>query len=385
MVKFHLKNKTILLISPQKWSKMHVSKHHYAIELARKGNKVYFLNPMNKGFGYNISPIPDHDNLFLLNLNYSFAFHFHSWFLFHLFIRIILLYISKKNKIKFDIIWNFSHQMFSNYRFFNYAFKIYQPMDAIDYSFDKTVAKNSDIIISISDPIIQKFSQINRPKLLINHGLSNLFEKQARLNLEHYNYFRPEKPKIGFTGNLLFYGLDFESYKSVISENQDCLFIFWGPYKLNNTAYRGNRLKEEVDNFIGFLQNQNNVNLKGIVSQDILLNEMQDIDIFTAFYMENNHVNKSANSHKLLEYLSTGKVIVTNYISMYKKHSDIIRMSQANQNNKIPAIFKDTLNNLEFYNNIEKSKERISFALNNTYSNQISIIEDHINNYYFKS
>ena len=39
-----LKNKTILIISPERWGTNFVSKHHYALELA-KNNNVYFLNP----------------------------------------------------------------------------------------------------------------------------------------------------------------------------------------------------------------------------------------------------------------------------------------------------------------------------------------------------
>ena len=38
-----LKNKKILLISPQSWGTMFVAKHHYAIELAKLGNEVYFF------------------------------------------------------------------------------------------------------------------------------------------------------------------------------------------------------------------------------------------------------------------------------------------------------------------------------------------------------
>src|SRR5579862_3671957 len=40
-----LAGKTILVISPQAWGDMLISKHHYALELARRGNQVYFLNP----------------------------------------------------------------------------------------------------------------------------------------------------------------------------------------------------------------------------------------------------------------------------------------------------------------------------------------------------
>ena len=37
----------ILLISPQRWDGFQVSKHHYAIELAKLGNEVYFVDPPN--------------------------------------------------------------------------------------------------------------------------------------------------------------------------------------------------------------------------------------------------------------------------------------------------------------------------------------------------
>ena len=45
--KVHLKNKNILLISPEAWEHIFVSKHHYATHLATLGNKVFFLDPPN--------------------------------------------------------------------------------------------------------------------------------------------------------------------------------------------------------------------------------------------------------------------------------------------------------------------------------------------------
>src|SRR5690349_23915712 len=41
-----LNDKRILLISPQPWGDIHVSKHHYAIELAKRGNAVVFVDPL---------------------------------------------------------------------------------------------------------------------------------------------------------------------------------------------------------------------------------------------------------------------------------------------------------------------------------------------------
>ena len=40
-----LRNKTILIISPQQWDGLMLSKQNYAEELTKLGNKVYFLPP----------------------------------------------------------------------------------------------------------------------------------------------------------------------------------------------------------------------------------------------------------------------------------------------------------------------------------------------------
>src|SRR5687768_3938179 len=41
----NLVNKRILIISPERWDHIPVSKHHYARTLATYDNTVYFLNP----------------------------------------------------------------------------------------------------------------------------------------------------------------------------------------------------------------------------------------------------------------------------------------------------------------------------------------------------
>jgi hypothetical protein len=51
---FELRNKTVLLISPERWGKMRVSKHHYAIELADRNCKVYFLEPPSNDLDVNL-------------------------------------------------------------------------------------------------------------------------------------------------------------------------------------------------------------------------------------------------------------------------------------------------------------------------------------------
>ncbi len=77
-----LDNKVILIISPQAWGKMFLSKHHYAIELAKLGNEVYFLNPPDndtwswrkKESRIKITPHKQWSNLYLIDHQLSFPF-----------------------------------------------------------------------------------------------------------------------------------------------------------------------------------------------------------------------------------------------------------------------------------------------------------------------
>src|ERR1044072_3424593 len=43
-----LNGKVVFIISYENWGKMLMSKHHYAIELGKAGNKVFFINRPDK-------------------------------------------------------------------------------------------------------------------------------------------------------------------------------------------------------------------------------------------------------------------------------------------------------------------------------------------------
>ena len=43
----------VLLISPQHWGTMRVTKHHYAIELTKLGHEVLFLEPTVASWKWN--------------------------------------------------------------------------------------------------------------------------------------------------------------------------------------------------------------------------------------------------------------------------------------------------------------------------------------------
>jgi uncharacterized membrane protein YgaE (UPF0421/DUF939 family) len=78
----------------------------------------------------------------------------------------------------------------------------------------------------------------------------------------------------------------------------------------------------------------------------------------------------------VMEYLSTGKVIISNNITTYSHRPDLVRMIQSRENNEaLPALFKETITNLHIYNTAAAQLVRIDYARENTYSRQLDRIE----------
>ena len=90
-------------------------------------------------------------------------------------------------------------------------------------------------------------------------------------------------------------------------------------------------------------------------------------------------INKCTNSHKILEYLSTGKVIISSKIQAYESNSNLICMLQDYDNGAYLDLFDLTIKNIVHYNSTELQKKRIEFSLDNSYEKQINRIESYIN------
>ena len=175
-----LKDKTILLISPQSWGDMYLSKHHYAIELARYGNQVYFLNPPNKNLDQSITITPSNyqPDLYIIDhkLNFPYDIKFHAIQLFHWFIQSHIKKILKAVSKPIDIVWSFDLGNIYPFKFFpKTAYKIFHPVDEPNNKAAIASALGSDILFSVTIEILNKFPFDNANKFFINHGISKDF------------------------------------------------------------------------------------------------------------------------------------------------------------------------------------------------------------------
>lgn len=374
------RNKNILVISPQSWGKMRVSKHHYAIELAKRGNNVFFLNPPSDDHA-ELFHVVEHDeiqNLRIVSYKpfFSYLLRFHCRWLFDLLMILQIRILLQKLNDKIDILWNFDFNLYSNLKAFNADTIIYHVVDQISGNHSIKAAYDADIIVSVASEILEKFNSVPQRKVLINHGLAEAFVNMAKIRLQHNDFGQTctDRPQIGYVGNLFIGHLDREKVKELIKENRNVDFHFWGSYEAKDCNIAGNFSQVSYD-FIRFLHDMPNVNLRGPREPDAVAKEIQEMDAFLICYDLSKDPNNGSNCHKMLEYLSTGKVVISNKITAYNNYKHLIQMDDTLVKNDICRLFHETVQNLQFYNGMELQKERIALAISNTYTLQIERIE----------
>lgn len=375
-----LKGKTILILSPQVWGKMFISKHHYAIELAKRGNTVYFLNPPDQqkvarkeSIEIKLSDI--HPNLFLIEheLFFPYVLKFKVMTIFHWLMRFHVQKLVKKVGRPIDIVWSFDIGNLYSLSFFGKsAYKIFHPVDEPLNKEAIRAAIGAAIIFSVTHEILGKYKGYKVPRCLINHGVTEDFISPA-------SNYTPNSPlRVGYSGNLLRPDIDRDVFLQIIDENPTALFFIWGSYSPHDSNIGGG-IDQPTKDFIDQLKRRDNVKLKGAVTSKELALGMREMDVFLICYDVQKDQSKGTNSHKVMEYLGTGKVIISNNITAYKD-SDLLEMCVSREHNKeLPAIFNKVKQSLIIYNALPRMERRRKTAAENTYSKQVERIERFLN------
>lgn len=377
---YQLTDKTIFLLSPQPWGIMHVSKHHYAIELVKRGNRVYFVNPPDINSNkITIEPIVEHPNLFSITYKpfFPWKLRFHVRPVFNMLMKIQVKLLVHKIKEKPDVVWCFDPNSFSNLSWFNGKLNIYHPVDPITRPDQVNVAHSAHIVFTVSQKILSAFNSVDKPKYYINHGLSDEFCQLAKTNLTKINNYIPNQPlRAGYVGNLLRKPIDRELFLKILIENRDIEFHLWGPTELKHSNISGNEDLETTE-FIKYVTALPNVVLRGVKKPEVLANEIQEMDLFFLTYQYIENESDRSNSHKLLEYLSTGKTVLSVDIETYR-HTELIVMSGKNDDSELLKIFNDVQSQIKQYNSEVKMRQRIEYSLRNSLIEQIRKIEGFI-------
>jgi hypothetical protein len=346
----NLIKKHILLISPESWDHLFVSKHNYSVELANHGNVVYFLNPPSDRYQIRQSIFK---NVYIVDYT---PFVKGLRFLPR---RVQLFFLRQKYRRlerlagkSFDIVWSFDNSVFFDFSFLpKHVVKINHIVDfSQNFQFERA-ARTADICFGVSQNIVTKQRQFNKESYLIKHAIHTNHQRQD-VNLVGDNTI-----KAVYAGNLDSQYIDHDSLRSLTENYPQIDFIFIGAGG-------------------GKLPRSNNVFPIGRIENHLLLNYLEKADILLLLYDWKRFPDQLTNAHKVLEYLYAGKVIVSSFISDYEDRRNLLEMEDDRRT--VLQVFEHVIQNLDMLNGDHRVRERTSFAIRNTYKDRVEEIAKHL-------
>jgi len=157
--------------------------------------------------------------------------------------------------------------------------------------------------------------------------------------------------------------------EEIVDTHTDVEFHFIGPASTSNLGQF--RLNPALSN----LMSRSNVISHGEMEPAEVASLIHHFDLFLICYDSNTFEKEVSNNHKLLEYLSTGKVVVSTYTSSYLNLADKLFI-MARKVGELPRCFEDAVHRIDELNSPAASKARREFALGNTYARQLEKIEE---------
>ena len=375
-----LTGKTILIVSPGEWGKVMVSKHHYAIELARAGNRVFFINPpVRSGRGVRIEAVEAHPGIHVVtfSLNVPFALRFHGRRIYEALLRRAVGRVLDRIQAAPDIVWCFDVNSYADLRMFGAPLSIFHPVDEIS-EHQVEVARSADLCLTVSESILRTLRKVNPNSHKISHGLARPFAAAAHRELANLSAAdgaesKPRSPfTVGYVGNLLIHGLDRPALRRVITGHSDVEFEFWGPFESGDAARYAPGSREFVD----WLKGRSNVTLHGTHPPEVVAEQMPRCDAFLVCYDRRIEPNQGSNAHKILEYLSSGTPVISSHSSEYADKPGLLEMLGPHDPPECyDALFAGTLARLSTLSSSEQKRRRIEFALESTYERQLARID----------
>jgi hypothetical protein len=372
-----LVGKRILLLSPNPWGTMRVSKHHYAEALARRGNAIYFLEPPRGRWrarpSTRATDATDGVAVIEPGAGAPLLARYKAARLYDLMQRSYLHQVLHAIGGPPDVVWCFDSNTYPDLGWFEAPLRIYHPVDFTAGPVAPRVANTADIIFSVAPEILAQFGSVRAPRVLIPHGLADAFARRARARAPELPV-RSGPARVGYVGNLFHAGVNHALLHTIVEAHRGAEFHFWSPTTFAESNVSGSAAAE-VQESVSAVRTRANVVFHSLTGPDGLVEQLEGMDLLLLCYDVRRDPNGGVNSHKVLEYLSTGRVVVSNRITAYAGMRDLVRMPDGDDHHGLPALFAETLRHLDSFNAPELQRARIAFALDNTYQRQVERIE----------
>lgn len=364
---------TILIVSPQRWSDLPVSKHHYANALSDMGHQVYFVEPQ-KGSASLRSPeihLSELENgktvklvSWWLPLPYETKFHFSLAY--KIAARWVFNRIVRTLPSPPDLIWDFDNTgMFPAYPKIESAFRIWHLVDPPNTrSF-----KGQDITLATSKSYLRQIESGARPSAVVTHGLRPEFAKLAEkiiTNQGERGKIALSRARVATFGNLSHPALDWNVIESVVTQRSEVDFLLIGPHDFQGEAEQPQLIFER-------LQTYPNVEICGRKSAEELIELIPEISAWFLCYQSGEEIVGGLTSHKVLEFLSTGlPIAMTGQES--DEYRELVYVAKPGDKNSFSSSIQNALMEVTSARSSELARKRAAYAIGHTYMKKLERI-----------
>jgi len=355
---------SILIISPEAWRTNQVSKHHYARTLAKRGHRVYFLEPpTHSRTSISVESLDDEvgDIWVIRAPPVARGLRFMPSFLRRALEARWIDRLERRLKVVIDCVWLFENSRFYDMSCAGDRLKIYHQMD-LNQDFHPTeAARSADMTFAVSSVILERLAPYAKSAHKISHGVLDV---AAPSDID-YTMIRHGRPSAAYVGNVDSAYLDHELLWNVIRQSPDVDFHIIGGFSGEGQAYR-------------LLQAVPNVFFWGHLPSRELAAALRRLDVTLLVYNTAKYGDQLANPHKMLEYLRSGNVTVATFAQEYAHLAgDLIEM--VNDPHEYFAKFREVIANLDRFNADGLRARRAAFAAEYTYDRQLDRIADALN------
>lgn len=352
----------ILMISPENWNHIHVSKHHYARVLAERGNRVFFLGPPAGAFGRRKTEVM---NLQILDYpGFVRGLRFYPAFLRRKQTRKVYETLEATAGVTFDVIWSFDNSVF--YDLDALPDKTLKISHIVDLNMDHQTARaatTADLCLCTTALIRERLQVYNARSYALMHGVQT-WPANAHECAKHLP--GSQRLKAVYVGNLAMKYLDWEVLRKAAETHREIDFVLYGP---NADDLNIGRNRTHADK-AAMLKLQNCF-FPGRIAPSEIPYVLAGADLLLLAYQKA-HLRDQANPHKVMEYLQSGKPIAANYTAEF---SDLNLFVMSGEDHDWNGMFTRLLGQLEAERAPEKVQARQGFAQQHTYLRQIERIE----------